>query len=247
MTTQVIATPGTAGRFWGDGRTIAALNSDAKITTEWDLIVSLAKKEGYDAWVKGSVLYFQPPLPANSTPHTWLHKIDAQGRQRGNVRELDMDRTLTISKGVNVKVNSWNSKQSRQFTKTSSTPATIDTSGRNRAQTHIHQHPNLTEDEAQQKADTIKALIAMHELNISATLPGDLLLTPRTIVNLTGTGTAFDQLYYCMSVTREISNSAGFVMHSTCKSKAAEDEATTLAAEQANKSGGDTDPVTDAG
>jgi phage protein D len=224
MTAQVTNTNDTVGRYWADGRTISKSHKDGKTTTEWDLIVSLAKKEGYDAFVQGNVLYFQPPTPATATPYTWLYKFDAQGRQSGNVSSLKMDRTLTISKGMHVTVKSWSVKQARAFTKTSSTSASITGPfGNTAAQEYLIQHPNLTEDEAQTYADTTAAELASHELLISATMPGDTLLTPRTLVNLTGTGTVFDQLYYTTSITREIDIRSGFVMHASCKAKAAED------------------------
>lgn len=224
MKSQVTDTNGTVGRYWSDGRTVSKHHKDGKVTTEWDLIVSLAKKEGYDAFVQGDTLYFQPQTPATATPYAWLYRIDAQGRHLGNISGLKMDRTLTISKGMHVTVKSWSSKQARSFTKTSSTAASITgPSGNTVAQEYLIQHPNLTEDEAQSYADKTAAELASHELLISATLPGDLLLTSRTLVNLQGTGTVFDQLYYATSITREITVGAGFVMHASCKAKAAED------------------------
>lgn len=248
MTAQVNDTSGTVGRYWADGRTINKHHKDGKITTEWDLIVSLAKKEGFDAFVKGSVLYFQPQVAATSTPYTFLYHIDAFGRHIGNIQNLKMDRVLTLSKGLHVKVKSWHAKQSRAFSKTSSTSASITgPQGNSIAQEYLIQHPNLTEDEAQAYADRMAEEIASHELLINASLPGDLILTPRTLVKMVGTGTAFDQLYYATSVTREISVGSGFMMHASCKNKSASDEATALENSSAQGAANATDGGVDAG
>lgn len=224
LTAKVTETDGTTGRFWSADRETSTFNQSSKNTTEWDLIVSLAKKEGYDAFVQGTTLYFQPETDPTSTPYVWFNKIDAQGRQTGNVRELKMDRVLTVAKGLNVTVNSWHSKQNRAFSRTSSTQASIGPDGKMLAQNYVLQRPNMTEDEAQAYADKTAQEFASHELLIEAEMPGDLLLTPRVMVSLQGTGTIFDQAYYAVSVTKVISVSAGFTMHASCKNKASEDQ-----------------------
>ena len=38
--------------------------------TEWDLLVYLAEREGFDVWVAGETLHFQPPRPPTARP-TW--------------------------------------------------------------------------------------------------------------------------------------------------------------------------------
>lgn len=224
LTAKVSNTTGTVGRYWGSDRETSSFNQSSTITTEWDLIVSLAKKEGYDAFVQGSVLYFKPETASTATPYAWVHKIDAQNNQIGNIWGLRMDRVLTVAKGLHVTVKSWHSKGARSFVKTSSTKASIGPSGKSLAQEYVIQHPNLTEDEAQTLADNEAMERARHELLISASMPGDMLLTPRTMVSLQGTGTAFDQVYYAASITKNISIQDGFVMHASCKNKASDDE-----------------------
>lgn len=220
LTAKIAPTTGTTGRFWSDGRQEASLNSGGQITTEWDLVVSLAKKEGFDAFVQGGILYFQPQTDPSTTPYIWLHSIDQKGRHIGNVSDLTCDRTLLASKGLTVKIRSWNSKQARAIEKTSATAASIGTKGKSLGTTYVVQKPDMTEDEAQSYADQTATELAKHELIITAKLPGDLILTPRVMVQLQGTGTVFDQLYNVVTVTKVISVSEGFNMHASCKNKA---------------------------
>ena len=48
-------------------------------------------------------------------------------------------------------------------------------------------------------------------------MPGDFLLTARTMVSLTGTNSSWDQLYYVDSITRTIRYDGGFTMTVKCK------------------------------
>ena len=220
LTAKVASTTGTEGRFWTGGRETSTLNASSRITTEWDLVVALAKKEGFDAYVQGSTLYFQPMADPSSTPYIWLHHVNKQGHHIGNVQELRMDRALAAAKGMTVKVKSWNSKQARAIEKVSSLKTSIGSSGKSQSTEYILQKPDMTEDEAQSYADATAAEFARHEMLISARLPGDMILTPRVMVSLQGTGTDFDQIYNVLSVTKVIDVKEGFYMHASCKNKA---------------------------
>ena len=54
--------------------------------------------------------------------------------------------------------------------------------------------------------------ISQHEVNLSAELPGDDLLSAQTPVQVFGTGTAFDQVYYPASIQRRYSLDEGYRM-----------------------------------
>lgn len=217
LTAKTGSTPGTSGRFWTGGRETTTLNASSRVSTEWDLVVSLAKKEGFDAYVSGSTLYFQPTADPSSTPYIWLHHV-SNGHHVGNIQELKMERALAAAKGLTVKVKSWNSKQARAIEKVSSLKTGISPNGKQGTE-YIIQKPDMTEDEAQSHADTTAAELAKHELLISARLPGDTILTPRVMVQLQGTGTDFDQTYNVLTVTKVIDVKEGFYMHASCKSK----------------------------
>jgi prophage tail gpP-like protein len=209
------ATTTAVGRYWDAEHDNLQLNQFHSVTTEWDLVTTLAKFEGFDAFVAtpqgGSpTLYFQPQTAPDATPYTFVWKMDGSRRQTGNVKGLHLERSLTIAKGVLVTVKSWNSKEARSFTKTAGKAKGPS------SQNHIYIRPNMTEDQAQQLANSIYNDIVAHEMKISATLPGDLLLTPQSIIKLVGTGSSFDQVYFPQTISRHI-GMGGFSMAVTAK------------------------------
>jgi hypothetical protein len=66
---------------------------------------------------------------------------------------------------------------------------------------------------AQQKA----AELTQHERVWEATMPGDLTLDPRTMIQLVGTETDFDQTYFVDVIDRHLSMEHGFVQHLRAK------------------------------
>ena len=70
--------------------------------------------------------------------------------------------------------------------------------------------PNLSANDALQLATRILADLSAHERLVHAELPGELALTPRTRIQLSGTNTDFDQLYYVADLDRHFSADQGF-------------------------------------
>lgn len=181
--------------------------------SEWDLLVYLAEQEGFDVWVSGQTLYFQPSPAASTTPYplTWIEPGD--GTLAANFIDLRMERALTLARDVIVKVQSWNQSQQQSFIKTykvSQTSKSQQAGGI--AQTYSYSVPNLTPDQALQWAKSKAEEITRHERVITAELPGDNLLNTRTMVKLTGTGTGWDQLYFPDTIDRHISADGGYRM-----------------------------------
>jgi len=73
--------------------------------------------------------------------------------------------------------------------------------------------PNLTPTQAQQIAETKLAKLVRHERVLSAEMAGELILAPRSMVQLCGTGTAFDGNYMVDRVERRIDAGRGFSQH----------------------------------
>jgi phage protein D len=90
------------------------------------------------------------------------------------------------------------------------------------AQTYSFVRPNLTKEAAQKRANEKLRELSAHEMRISAELPGDSLLTMRALVELSGTGTAFDQTYYPDSIVRSMSVRDGYTMRLTAKNHSPE-------------------------
>jgi hypothetical protein len=81
------------------------------------------------------------------------------------------------------------------------------------AQVYSYIIANLTQQDAQQRAQSIYNDIIQHELKMSAELPGDNILTPNTMVSVSGTQTKFDTMYYVESVNRRMSMDSGYTMN----------------------------------
>jgi hypothetical protein len=204
LTPVVTATTTPVGRFWSAEHDNIALNQFHRVTTEWDLVCTLARFEQFDAFVVGTSLYFQPFAKPSDDPYVLTWQQDQYGNQLGNVPALSLSRAYTIAKGVQVIVKSWNAKQKRSFQRGVPSNKPVSTSNVS-VQQYVYVIPDLTEDQAQQRANAIYADIIKHEYRIRASnMIGDDILTPRNIIQLTGTGTAFDAIYYPTHVSRRI-------------------------------------------
>lgn len=187
--------------------------------TEWDILSKLAQAENFDLWVSGNTLYFQPRLATSGQPYvlTW-----DPVKNEGNFEDLKLKRAMTFASDVIVQVQSWNQSGQVAFTKTatiskSSKKANKGNTTGGQPQTYVFKRANLTAAQCQQLANSLAEDISRHERNISLKLPGDTILTTRTIMQLTGTKTGFDTMYYPDKVTRRLSVQEGFCMEVTAK------------------------------
>ena len=60
LTPQVTSTTTPVGRYYQIEHDRITLNQFSRTTTEWDLLVYLARQEGFDVFVQGQTLCFQP-------------------------------------------------------------------------------------------------------------------------------------------------------------------------------------------
>jgi hypothetical protein len=213
LTPMVTPTTTLVGRYYEiDHGSATGLGAAHHVANIWDAVVELARFEGFDAFVSGTSLYFQPPVAATADPWLVYSILDpATGVLRANVTGLQMTHALHIAKGVKVTVKSWHSRNNHAAVVTvGSTAAT--------AQAYNIVRPGLTPDQATTFANRYLAELTRHERTISGSVPGDLLLTPRVMMRLDGTGTGFDQTYYPVEIVRHIGD-GGFTMDFTAKNQ----------------------------
>ena len=184
--------------------------------SEWDLLLRLADFEGFDVFVKGNSLYFQPKAQDNGDRYAivWTPPTDDSAAPLANTTTLKFSRDLTIAKGVTVEVRSWNAKQKKAFTAT--WPKAVKhikpgQSSNDNLTYHFHV-AGLTQDQASAKAQAFYNQIVQHMVQLDADLPADSVLTCNSIIAVRGTGTAFDQSYYPSSVKRSLSATEGYRM-----------------------------------
>jgi hypothetical protein len=220
LTPVVTATTTPVDRYYASDHTKTTLGTFHRQTTEWDLCVFLAQREGFDLYVLGRELHFQPKTLPDATPWVIRYQPPTDDvQQRMNVSSLRMSRSLILAKDIQVTVRSWNSQDKNPvdaiakktgFGKVSAAGSSRAKGGAFTAQNFLYVFPGLTKDRAQQRAEQILKDLSQHERVIEFDMPGTLTIDPRTAILLTGTGTTFDQRYHVDHIRRRISYESGF-------------------------------------
>ncbi len=180
-------------------------------TTDWDLVQYLAREQHYVTYVKGKNLYFQPQ-ETNATPYvidlsTPGYTSNEAVVPQSNAVQIELMRNFQLAKGAKVTIKSWNLKQKKSYT--NSAKAGI---GGDAPLSYDYSHPNLSPSQAKLRAKSKLKDIMQHEFSIHITMPADNLLTPQIPVEVIGTNSAFDQIYYLKTVSREMAFNQGYTM-----------------------------------
>jgi hypothetical protein len=190
---QPTATP--VGRYWELEHDRLTLNAAGRATTEWDLLVLLARREGFDVWVSGETLYFQP---ADTLGPPVVVPMNA-------AMSVRLDRALTFAGDILVLVKSWHSRAGSACVGTAQTNR-----GAASSREYVYVVPNLTPDDAAIYAQTMLDELTRHELVARLEMPGELSLEPRMQMLLQGTGTIFDTMLRIDEVERRLHTTRGF-------------------------------------
>ena len=204
---DIVDTPTIVGRYWEREHDRITLNQFARATTEWDLLVTLAQREGFDVWVSGNVLHFRPSQSQPATGFT-LRPV-ATDAGPANITSLRLERSLTLARDIEVTVKSWNSRQRAAFLQTARSATAT---GRRHANPlrYAYVIPNLTPDDALKFAQSKLAELSRRERIILVDLPGELAMRPRMQIRLEATQTDFDQSYWIDEIERRMDFRSGF-------------------------------------
>jgi phage protein D len=208
FSTDIVATTKPVGRYWQLEHDRTTLNEFSRATTEWDLLVSLARHETFDVWVHGTTLHFRPP----DTAHFMASILRPVATDMGpaNVTSLSMERNLSVARNIEVVIKSWNSRQQAAFTQTAASTSAAASGVADTQVSYVYVVPNLTPDAALRLAQTKLAEMAQHERVVTVEIPGETSLAPRMQIRLEGTLTDFDQVYWIDEIERHLSSSRGF-------------------------------------
>ncbi len=226
LTPVVTNTTSPVGRYYQNEHDRITLGLFSRATTEWDLLVFLAQQEGFDVFVAGTELHFQPASP---TPDL------VQPIRANDLINLRLERSLTLARDIEVVVKSWNSRNRAAFTQTARAARRTGGSGQHGQsrsgppQRYVFVRPNLTQDAALKLAQQKLAELTRHERVLQATMPGELSLSPRSLLTLTGTGTEFDQDYFIDTIDRALNFDTGFSQHIRAKNSSPRNQSTTPA------------------
>lgn len=179
-------------------------------TSDWDLIQYLSREENYITYVKGNELHFEPQGTGKQTPYvidlTTPGYSTTDPTAQSNTVRMELTRNFVIGKGAKVAVNSWNLKSKKNVSSTATAQGTGTPLNFN------YTFPNLSPEQAKKRASSKLHDIMQHEFTINVVMPADNLLTPQIPVQLIGTNSEFDQIYYVKSVTREMAFNQGYAM-----------------------------------
>lgn len=202
--------------------------------SEWDFIAWLAREEGFVAYVSGQTLYFGPDPRDTSNPYLiqWTPPTDELGSPASNTTRLQFSRSLTVAKGINVTVRS--ASLTTKIPVVQSYPGAGKTIQAGKAspfgstQSYFFNAPaGLTPVQAQSLAERRYNEIISHAMKISGDLPGDVILAINTPIQVQGTATAFDQVYFPRLVSRHMASDEGFTMNFEAQNTTPELEAAT--------------------
>lgn len=228
---NIVATSTPVGKYYQTDHDRIQLDNFHRQTTEWDLLTYLAGVEGYDLFMTGNKLNFQPSAVEGSTPPYVIQLQPGQGTQptKLNVLRVNMQRALTLAKDIEVTVKSWNSKHKSAFVKTvrGSTQGS-NNKGANKSDVtkYVFVKPNMTPDEALKFANNKLKELSQNERVLDITTPSPLSLTPRDVIKLTGTGTTFDQTYFIAEIERSLGFDGGFLQHIRAKNSSPRSQTT---------------------
>jgi hypothetical protein len=200
------------GRYFSNFQTNAQ-SFLTKQSTEWDLITFLAQQSGFVVYIEKEDLVFKP-FPANDSSAFTLNYQPPQfkgGSPNFNGMQLRFKRSLTLANDVIVNVIvPLNPQSGKSFTKSAqyvrrargirNIPSPTGTK-----QTYNFIMAGLTPEQAQQQATTLAQNITIHEIIMSASMPGENTLKKDSLIKVQGTNSSYDQLYYTDTVTRQIS------------------------------------------
>jgi phage protein D len=208
LTPVVAATTTPVSRFYAADHDHLTGDSFSRTITEWDLLVYLAQREQFDVFVQNMELHFQPVTTPSSD--AYVVRLDRSGPSVvSNVMRPTFSRSLTLAADIEVWVRSWNAGKKAGFTAKSG-GAKGKGPGDSTTSRVVVTIPNLTQDEADKRAASIRADMTQHERVVTFMLPGETMLTARGLVRVEGSGTSWDQTYYIDSIRREMSMSGGF-------------------------------------
>lgn len=186
------------GRYYQSQHDRVGLGQFSKAMTEWDLLAFLATREGFDLFMEGDALRFGPPAADGATEIRTADCIS-----------LQLDHCVGMARGIEITVKSWGTKSGTAIT------TTARASGAGAVWKRGITRPNLPSEDAQKLAERVLADLKRHEWAATATMPGDLALTPRSRVLITGTATPWDREYRISQLTRHLDVRRGFTQRLT--------------------------------
>jgi phage protein D len=195
---RVAPTPGLVGRIFGGLREDGGTFAYSRASSDWDLIVRLATQYGYDAFVSGRALYFQPSNGMNGA---------AVSISPSMLSELRIERNLAEPSGNGMAFASWDANAGRTVQQGDLAVLGAD---RGAGTGNVVVRPNLDAAMMAEAARNFLVESRQHAFLVEMSMPADVVLLPRTVIQLTGTDTSFDRFYKVECVDRSLNPTGGY-------------------------------------
>lgn len=197
--------------------------------SEWDLLTNLAAIENFYVYVKGSDLHFEvAPLESAKDVYqlTWNPPTADRGYPIFNGMSLNLSRSMTIGKGIQVTVQSYSHEKKQQFKVSYPSKSKGTQVGKaspfGNVQIYLFQLSGKTYEFCLKYATNKYNELVSHEMKLVARLPADNKLHVSDALQVVGTGTAYDQIYFPNSIVRQMGHDEGYTMTIHAKNHAAD-------------------------
>lgn len=192
------------------------------VSSHWELVAGLAQRVGFVTYVVGTLLYFGPEQvnpddPDNVYTLHYQKRTGANAAPVSNAITLSFSRSLTIAKGISVTVRSAGISKKTVTASYPTAPKAI-TPGKaspygSFTRYFFNMPAGATPAQAQRRAQELYNSLIQHEMKMRARFPADNLLSMQSVIRVQGgTGTAFDQTYFPLKITRKMDMEDGYDM-----------------------------------
>ena len=202
LTPVVTATSDNVGRYYGDGYTRLSLGQFSRLRSDWDLVVQLARENGFDLFVQNTNLFFQPATSPGSIP------IHIAFR---DVKTIRFEQSLTLPSNTTARVQSWNSQHMTSYAKNAASNDAVGIQAPAAAnnQPFLFSASNLTSQQVSDSAGRFAAEVSRLSTVLHIEMPWDLTISPRTVILIDETDSVLDTTYKIDSIERHYSTTSG--------------------------------------
>ncbi|MGB8840758.1 MAG: hypothetical protein WCC64_06780 [Aliidongia sp.] len=211
-------------------------NTYSRVTrreSEWDLLTQLARNEGFICYVRGRNLFFRPDLEPSGPAYKliWRPPASPGASPTSNFKSLHLSRAITLARDIVVTVLSHDRNAATTVTATARSTLSGEAARGNAGigpQTYTIDVPGLTQDQAQVRANELLKQYSLFERVIDVQMPGDPFLSFEQLIELSGTGTDWDQIYFADRIERNLSLPGGFTMSIRAKNHSASQQVVSM-------------------
>lgn len=183
--------------------------------SEWSVINWIADHFGMIAYITGGKLYYKNHDEQLPTVTIQYRPPTPQEYESGNFIKLHTTRNHVLGRKTKVNVHSHNHRKKEVYHANEE-----DGDGGDEPLIYHYHIPQISQQQGQRIAKAKMAEIKSHEMKVdSLEIPGDESINARVSIQLTGTGTAFDQSYDAGDITHTISVKGGYVTTIHVKNK----------------------------